>query len=97
MRYVALPLAIALQLTIPFAATVSAQTTAGAAQSGQHVSGMAPQPPQTVGAQTTVDGRQFGEHVSGMAPEHPQTHGQDFGECVSELAITGECPHHELE
>jgi hypothetical protein len=28
-----------------------------------------------------------------VAPEHPLADGRLFGECVSELAITGECPH----
>jgi hypothetical protein len=64
-----------------------------ARQSGQAVSGTASQQPQTASTQAGIEGRQFGQHVSGMAPEHPLLHGVLFGECVSELAITGECPH----
>ena len=41
------------------------------------------------------EGRDFGQHVSGMAPEHAILHGALFGECVSEMALNGECPHHE--
>ena len=43
-------------------------------------------------------GNEFGKHVSGMAIEgHPKPielgghGGQHFGECVSEMATTGEC------
>jgi hypothetical protein len=32
-----------------------------------------------------------------MTPEHAILHGALFGECVSELAITGECPHHDQD
>ncbi len=39
-------------------------------------------------------GPAFGQHVAGMAPAHPIDHGRDFGTCVSELAMTGECSHH---
>jgi hypothetical protein len=38
----------------------------------------------------------FGRHVSDMAPEHPMEHGAEFGQCVSLMARTGLCPHHEL-
>ena len=51
----------------------------------------APRAPQPT---TALEGRAFGEHVSGMAPEHAILHGALFGECVSEMAITGDCPHH---
>lgn len=56
-----------------------------------------PPPPQPTATQPSgpLEGRAFGEHVSGMAPEHAILHGALFGECVSEMAITGECPHHE--
>jgi hypothetical protein len=53
--------------------------------------------PASVSAPAALEGRQFGQHVSGMAPEHPRLHGSLFGECVSELAITGDCPHHDDE
>lgn len=54
-----------------------------------------PPQPQAPQPTTAPEGRAFGEHVSGMAPEHAILHGALFGECVSEMAITGECPHHE--
>lgn len=92
MRYVALPLVIALFL----AATASAQTTGGGASSGQQISGTTSQPPQTASPQSTGNGQAVGQHVPDMAPEHPLEDGQHFGDCVSELAITGYCPHHEL-
>ena len=69
----------------------SAQGSGGAAPQGQ--SAPLPQAPLTSGSQSQTGGRQFGEHVSGMAPEHPLMHGRLFGECVSEMAITGTCPH----
>ncbi len=47
--------------------------------------------------QTAITGRALGEHVSGHAPEHPREMGVLFGECVSELATTGTCPHEELD
>ena len=49
------------------------------------------------GAQTVTpgDGNAFGQHVASMAPEHPSDHGALFGECVSGLAVSGTCPHHE--
>ncbi|MEW6688868.1 MAG: hypothetical protein AB1452_07215 [Pseudomonadota bacterium] len=110
MRYV---LAVTISLLMPFAASVSAQTTPSTPQSGQRAAGTPPQPPstagsgtaasapvapqapQTAGRQSVPDGRQFGEHVSSMAPEHPLLHGVLFGDCVSEMAIAGECPHHD--
>ena len=57
----------------------------------------APPPPQAPQPTTSLEGRAFGEHVSGMAPEHAILHGVLFGECVSEMAITGDCPHHDDE
>ena len=89
-------LAIAFALTLPFAAAVGAQTTTGSVSSGQTVSGSASQLPQAASAQTALDGSTLGQHVSEMAPEHPLDHGALFGECVSELAITGECLHHKF-
>lgn len=71
-----------LAIAVSFAASVNAQTAAAVAQRG---------------AVTSLEGRQFGQHVSGMAPEHPRMHGRLLGECVSEMAITGECPHHQDE
>lgn len=35
----------------------------------------------------------LGRHVAGVAPAHPLMDGAQFGECVSELATTGLCPH----
>lgn len=63
-----------------------AAASAGAARS---------QTPSPQSAQAPLGGRAFGEHVSGMAPEHPLEHGgQMFGQCVSEMAITGQmCEH----
>ena len=82
MRRPALFFAAALQLTVPFAAIAQTQTTSTT---------------QTT-TQASGEPGQIGEHVSGVAPEHPREEGADFGECVSELAITGECPHeHEEE
>ena len=97
MRTIAALVTMMFSLTIPFCASVRAQTTAGGAQSSQPVSGTTVQTSQSTSSQTTLDGREFGRHVSGMAPEHPIDHGALFGECVSVLAITGECPHHEHE
>lgn len=51
-----------------------------------------PQKP-VASTETPIKGRALGEHVSGHAPEHPREMGRKFGECVSELAITGICPH----
>ena len=64
----------------------STAPAAGAAQS---------QAPAPQASQAPMGGRAFGEHVSGMAPEHPLEHGgQMFGQCVSEMAITGQmCEH----
>ena len=55
-----------------------------------------PQKP-AASTETPIKGRALGEHVSGHAPEHPREMGRLFGECVSELAITGTCPHHDVE
>ena len=33
------------------------------------------------------------EDIAEMAPEHPKEFGRHFGECVSSMASTGECPH----
>ena len=95
-------LTFALSLGVSFAATAHAQSgttssgsalgSGGAAPNAQ--SGAPPQARPSQDAQSRPGGRQFGEHVSGMAPEHPKMHGRLFGECVSELAITGECSHH---
>lgn len=40
-------------------------------------------------------GPEFGQRVSGMTPDHAREHGSDFGHCVSQLATTGVCHHHE--
>ena len=97
MRYVAL--AATLCLAALFTTPLSAQTLPAPAQgsSGASTPQSAPQP-QTSSMPTPSDGREFGRHVSGMAPEHPLEHGGAmFGECVSGLATTGDCPHHDEE
>lgn len=76
MRHVAYAVAVALLLTVPLAASVSAEM-------------------MSMNAEMMPEGGLFGLHVAGMAPEHATAHGRDFGECVSEMAITGECTHHE--
>jgi hypothetical protein len=40
-------------------------------------------------------GPEFGWHVAEMAPEHPKDHGRHFGDCVSEMATSSVCDHHE--
>ena len=103
MRGPALPLAVALQLVLPLAAIAQAPAEQATSRPANSVASQptAPQAaaPQTstaqtgTAAQTVSEGRGIGEHVSGVAPEHPLVDGRLFGECVSELAITGECPH----
>ena len=90
MRHLALSLALALCPAVLINAPVSAQTTSGA----QERAGQSTQPAST---QTTIEGRALGEHVSGHAPEHPLEQGRLFGECVAELAITGACPHDDMD
>ncbi len=53
--------------------------------------------PNVVAAQTLSPGggSAFGQHIATMAPEHPRTYGWMFGECVSTMATTGTCPHHQ--
>lgn len=97
MRHLALSLALALSPALLISAPVSAQTTTGAAQPSQNASGAAPQQSQSVSTQTAIEGPALGQHVSGHAPEHPLEQGQLFGECVSELAITGTCPHPDVD
>ena len=75
--------AVAASFAVSFAAI--AETT-------ETTSTPAPQP-----TPTQLEGRAFGEHVSGVAPEHAILHGALFGECVSEMAITGDCPHEEMD
>ena len=98
----------ALVLTIcaalSFAAAVSAQTTstntprpAPAIKPPPVTPASTPPPAPAAASPTLIQGRDFGRHVSAMAPEHPKQHGAMFGECVSELARTGICPHHEEE
>jgi hypothetical protein len=96
-------LAVALQLALPLAAIAQAPAEQATSSPASSVTAQpaAPQPaaPQTATAQTRTaaqnasQGRGIGEHVSSVAPEHPLADGRLFGECVSELAITGECPH----
>lgn len=83
----ALSLAVALQLASPLAALAQTPTEDRSATDKTQTTA------QTTSTQTTEAGRQTGEHVSSVAPEHPKEEGALFGECVSELAITGECPH----
>jgi hypothetical protein len=79
-----------LALSFAFSSALLMGAPAGAQQTPE------PQPqPQTTTTQT--EGRALGEHVSGHAPEHPREMGALFGECVSELAITGTCPHEGME
>ncbi|OGA59940.1 MAG: hypothetical protein A3G81_25885 [Betaproteobacteria bacterium RIFCSPLOWO2_12_FULL_65_14] len=52
---------------------------------------------QTTTTQGAGEAGQVGEHVSSVTPEHPLAERELFGECVSELAITGECPHEHEE
>jgi len=40
-------------------------------------------------------GPEFGLHVAEMTPEHPVEHGAMVGDCVSDMATTASCPHHE--
>lgn len=80
-------LALVLLTCLPLSLPLNAQDAPSAPPA-------APQAPQP---STAPEGRAFGQHVSGMAPEHAILHGALFGECVSEMAITGDCPHHEEE
>ncbi len=90
----AVPFAVAAQ-TAPQPQPTAAPTPVDAGQPTQQ--GTALQQPQTLATQTTTQGGQVGEHVSSMTPEHALMHGALFGECVSQFAITGECPHDEEE
>lgn len=90
MRRLVLPFALSSALLI--AAPVAAQTTPPARGEPQQ-----PRQTQSADTQNTIQGRALGEHVSGHAPEHPRDMGRMFGECVSELAITGTCPHHDVD
>ena len=91
----AVPFAVAAQTAPQQAQTTPAPTPVDAGQPTQQ--GTALQQPQTLTTQTTTQGGQVGEHVSSMTPEHALMHGALFGECVSQFAITGECPHDEEE
>ena len=92
MRRLALPVALAFSFALLIGASAAAQTTPPA-------QGESPKPRQAqpAGTESTIEGRALGEHVSGHAPEHPREMGRLFGECVSELALTGTCPHHDVE
>jgi hypothetical protein len=53
-----------------------------------------PPQPQPTTTQLPTQASPVGEHASSMAPEHVlMMGGEVFGECISELASTGECPH----
>jgi hypothetical protein len=103
MRGPALSLAVALQFALPLAAIAQTPAEQATSSPANSVTSQptAPQPaaPQTPTAQTGTaaqvvsQSRGIGAHVSSVAPEHPLMDGRHFGECVSELAITGECPH----
>jgi len=82
-------------LAVPFA--LAAQTAQPQTTTTAPTPVDAGQPAQTATTQTTTQGGQVGEHVSSMTPDHPLLHGALFGECVSEFAITGDCPHDEEE
>lgn len=66
--------------------TINTQSTSSGTQSTQT---------QTSRAQTTAQDAGIGEHVSSVSPEHPLAHRRDFGECVVEIAMGGDCPHEE--
>ena len=91
MRRLALPLALASSFALLIGAPAAAQTTPPTQGESQK-----PQA-QPAGTASTIEGRALGEHVSGHAPEHPREMGRLFGECVSEIALTGTCPHHDLD
>lgn len=79
--------ALALALSIPLA--VIAQTATEDRSATDKT--------QTTTTQGGGAAGQIGEHVSSVAPEHPLAERELFGECISELAITGECPHEHEE
>ena len=101
MRTATFFLPLMLSLGISFAAAGNAQsatTSTGSAQGSRGAApvvqaGVQPQATPSQAAPTQNRGGQLGEHVSSHAPEHPIMHGVLFGECVSELATTGECSH----
>lgn len=95
MRRFAFALAV---FAVPFA--VSAQTAPQQPQTGTAPAAVISQPtqlgtalqqPQTLTTQTTTQAGQIGQHLQTVTPEHPLEHGAHFGECVSEMAITGVC------
>ena len=77
------------------ALALTACLLASPALNAQEEKNSASPPPQAPQPAPSPEGRTFGQHVSGMAPEHAILHGALFGECVSEMAVTGECPHHD--
>jgi len=97
MRRLSIPLAVAAALALPLAAPASAQTTDTVAPPAQQAADAPRRQPPSDGTQTAIEGRALGEHVSAHAPEHPREMGSLFGECVSELAITGTCPHADVD
>jgi hypothetical protein len=97
MRHLALSVALAFSAAFLLVAPVSAQTTPDAAQPGQSASDAAPPQSQSGSTQTAIEGPALGQHVSGHAPEHPLEQGRLFGDCVSELATTGKCPHDDVD
>lgn len=90
--------ALALALSIPLA--VIAQTATedrSATDKTQTTTAQTTTPTQTTTTQGAGEARKIGEHVSSVTPEHPLAERELFGECISELAITGECPHEHEE
>ena len=93
----ALAMALGLLLAGPASAGPAAGDPRTPAQPSSSAATVAPAPAAASRSQPAASapmgGRGFGEHVSSMAPEHPLEFGAMFGQCVSEMAITGECEH----
>lgn len=102
MRNSLLFIALMASVGVTFAAVGNAPSSSGSRGTAQGLRSSVPTPQSgTTGRVTSLQraqaqngGRVFGEHVSDMAPEHPKMHGVLFGDCVSELAVTGQCSHH---
>lgn len=102
MRNSLLFIALMASVGVTFAAGGNAPSNSGARGTAQGLRSSAPTfqsgaPGRAMSlqrAQAPTGGRAFGEHVSGMAPVHPRMHGRLFGNCVSQLATTGDCAHH---
>ena len=104
MRRFIVAIAVLSQLAVAFAA--HAQSSGPVANEPVPVTS---KDSQTINTQSTSSGTQstqtqtsgtaqdagIGEHVSSVSPEHPLAHRRDFGECVVEIAMGGDCPHEE--